>query len=51
MVTVENKIVDNIFSESEILDIYRHVENTPEEKGFTKKFLLIQPTFLGCQNR
>lgn len=32
MVTVENKIVDNIFSESEILDIYRHVENTPEEK-------------------
>ena len=32
MVAVENKIVDNIFTESEISDIYKHVNNTPEGK-------------------
>jgi hypothetical protein len=34
MINVENKIIDNIFTDEEIAAIYRHVENTPEEKRF-----------------
>lgn len=32
MITVENIIVDNVFTEDEIAQIYEHVDNTPEEK-------------------
>lgn len=32
MTVVENKIVDQVFSEEDILAIYEHVENTPEDK-------------------
>jgi hypothetical protein len=32
MLSVENKIVKDIFSEEEMAQIYDHIENTPEEK-------------------
>lgn len=32
MIAVENKIVEFIFTESEMSDIYQHVNNTPEDK-------------------
>lgn len=37
MLTVENKIVKNVFTDAEIKDIYRHIENTSEEKTFYQK--------------
>jgi hypothetical protein len=34
MIAVDNKIVDNVFSDEEIAIIYEHVKNTPEDKRF-----------------
>lgn len=32
MIKVQNKIVDNVFSESELSNIYEHISNTPEDR-------------------